>query len=39
MFSNSDIVCAIELGTSKVSALVGAVSADGGVDIIGRGFK
>lgn len=37
MFSNSDIVCAIELGTSKVSALVGAVSADGGVDIIGRG--
>ena len=37
MFSSSDIVCAIEFGTSKISVLIGAVSADDGVDIIGRG--
>ena len=37
MFSTSDIVCAIELGTSKVSILIGEVSSDGSVDIIGRG--
>lgn len=37
MFSSSDIVCAVELGTSKISILIGEVSADGAVDIIGRG--
>ena len=37
MFNGSDIVCAIELGTSKISILTGEVSADGSVDIIGRG--
>ena len=37
MFSNSDIVCAIEFGTSKISVLIGEVSSDESVDIIGRG--
>ena len=37
MFSSNDIVCAIELGTSKISVLIGEVSADESVSIIGRG--
>lgn len=37
MFNSSDIVCSIELGTSKISILIGEVSSDGSVDIIGRG--
>ena len=37
MFSSNDIVCAIELGTSKISVLIGKVSPDDAVDIVGRG--
>ena len=37
MFSSNNIVCAIELGTSKISVLIGEVSADESVSIIGRG--
>lgn len=37
MFGSSDIVCTIEFGTSKISVLIGEVSNDESVDIIGRG--
>lgn len=37
MFSSNDIVCAIEFGTSKISVLIGSVSNDESVNIIGRG--
>ncbi len=37
MFKNSDIVCAIEFGTSKITVLIGAAGEDRSVEIIGRG--
>lgn len=37
MFRNSDIVCAIEFGTSKISVLIGAADSNRNVEIIGRG--
>ena len=38
MFNNRDIVCAVEIGTSKICVLVGEVSGDGEVEVIGRGL-
>lgn len=38
MFNNRDIVCAVEIGTSKICVLVGEVSVDGEVEVIGRGL-
>ena len=37
MFKNSDTVCAIEFGTSKITVLVGAVDAERNVEVIGKG--
>ena len=37
MFKNRNIVCSIEIGTSKICVLVGEVSADGTVEVIGKG--
>lgn len=39
MFENHDVVCAIELGTSKVGVLLGAVDNREQPEIIGCGFK
>jgi cell division protein FtsA len=37
MFDESNIVVGLEIGTSKVCAVVGEVSADGGLNVIGLG--
>lgn len=37
MFKNRNIVCSIEIGTTKICVLVGEVSADGTVEVIGKG--
>jgi cell division protein FtsA len=37
MFENSSIIVGLEIGTSKVCAVVGDLSADGGLNIVGLG--
>ena len=37
MFKNRDIVCSVEIGTSKICVLVGEVLPDGQVEVIGKG--
>ena len=37
MFKKRDIVCAVEIGTSKICVLVGELAGDGQVEVIGRG--
>ena len=38
MFKNRDIVCSVEIGTSKICVLLGEISGDGQVEVIGRGL-
>ena len=38
MFKKRDIVCAVEIGTSKICVLVGEVLPDGQLEVIGRGL-
>ena len=37
MFSNQNIVCAVEFGTSKISVLIGELTAKNKVELIGSG--
>lgn len=37
MFDSSNIICGLEVGTSKVCAMVGDVNADGALNIVGVG--
>ena len=37
MFESSNIICGLEIGTSKVCAVVGDVNAEGALNIVGVG--